>query len=97
MKAIDFTVTYCYQGRIFHIGKLGTCLGQQFNRGGTLKEEKEIEDKLYSSAAFTSNSVVIQAYLVSKRWEFHLLLPFKVSSFVALKIDAAFAEIQKKS
>ena len=86
------------QGRISHIGRLGTCLGRQFNRGGTqnIRNWKKLGKKLYSSTSFTSNPMAILAYLVSKWWEFHFLLPLKVSSFIELRIDAPFAKTLKK-
>ena len=46
------------QGRISHIGNLGTCLGRQLNRGDTSNKKKKkgkLGQKLYSSSPFTSN------------------------------------------
>ena len=48
-------------GQISHIGKLGTCLGRQLNRGGNphKKKRKIVGDKLYSSTPLTTNTPLI--------------------------------------
>ena len=49
------------QGRISHIGKLGTCLGRQLNRGSTPQHKKKVEviKKPQLSTPFPSNPIAI--------------------------------------
>ena len=59
-------IYYSIQGRGSHIGKLGMCLGQQVNRGGTphQKEKRERKRKSWEEPQLYSHLILQQYRLI---------------------------------